>query len=77
MRYFCQLDSNNVPYFGSVLRYREESGLIHEENWNGKLEMWESTTWLTRLLTRGDCTLVSISEGQAKKLCDAESETSV
>ena len=74
MRYYCQSDITNKPYSGTLLRYRENNGLIYEENWNGKLKIWEPTTWLTRLLTGGDSTLVSISISQAELLQNLESE---
>jgi hypothetical protein len=73
MRYYCQADINNRPYSGSLLRYREDSGLIYEESWNGEQQIWEPTTWLTRLLTGGDCTLVSISMSKAELLQNLES----
>jgi len=73
MRYYCQADINNRPYSGSLLRYREDSGLIYEEGWNRIRQIWEPTTWLTRLLTGGDSTLVSISISQAEVLQNLES----
>lgn len=68
MRYFCQVDVDNYTYPDSLYRYREEAELIHEEHWCPQTETWDQTTYLTRLLTGGDCTLAEISEELAKNL---------
>lgn len=68
MRFFCQVDANNKPYFDALFRYREEGALIYEEQWNSTNNNWESTSYLTRLLTGGDCTLTEVTEESAKNL---------
>jgi hypothetical protein len=74
MRYYCQADVNNAPYSDSLFRFREDGELIYEESWNRKQGNWEPTTWLTRLLAGGDCTLISISASQAELLKNLKSE---
>ena len=74
MRYYCQADVNNGPYSDSLFRYREDGELMYEERWNSKQKNWDPTTWLTRLLVGGDCTLVNISVGQAELLQNLESQ---
>jgi hypothetical protein len=72
MRFFCQADVNNKPYSNSLFRYREEGAIIHEERWNSTNKKWEQTSYLTRLLTGGDCTLIEISAESAKNLSSTQ-----
>ena len=68
MRFFCQVDINNQPYSNSLFRYREEADLIYEEYWNPATNTWNETSYLTRLLTGGDCTLIQVTEEFASNL---------
>ena len=71
MKYFCQADVNNMPYENSLYRYREENQLFLEEIWNAISQKWESTTYLTKLLTGGDCSTLEITEESALLIIEA------
>jgi hypothetical protein len=68
MRYFAQFDVSNRPLPDSLFRYRDEDDLIFEEHWNSISRSWESTSYLTRLLIGGDCTIMEISKELASVL---------
>lgn len=68
MRYFSIVDVENKPFPDALFRYREENELIYEEHWNAKARWWESTSYLTRLLVGGDCTVLQITEESAKDI---------
>lgn len=73
MRFFCQVDVNNHPYSNSLYRYREEAEQIYEELWCPTTNTWDQTSYLTRLLTGGDCTLTEVAEDFAKILMISQS----
>jgi hypothetical protein len=68
MRYFSQFDVSNRPLPDSLYRYRHEDDLIFEEHWSSISGSWESTSYLTRLLIGGDCTIMEISKELATDL---------
>ena len=74
MRFFCQADITNHPYPDSLYRFRDEKDRICEEYWNSKIGTWEPTSYLTKLLTGGDCTLMQISEELANKMIASNSQ---
>ena len=73
MRFFCQVDVDNHPYSNSLYRYREEAELIYEEHWCPTTNTWDQTSYLTRLLTGGDCTLAEVTQDFAKTLMISKS----
>jgi len=68
MKYFCQADIDNRPYPDSLYRYRYEDGLVYEEHWNSATQSWITTTYLTKMLTGGDCSNMRISREFAETL---------
>jgi hypothetical protein len=66
---------NDTKYFGqmnmglsvfALYRKRPADGIVHQEQWMPGAKSWETTTFLMRLLTGGDCTLEEITLDTAK-----------
>jgi hypothetical protein len=68
VKYYCQADIENRPLKGSLYRKRVEDGLIYEEEWNSVSQDWVPTTYLTKLLIGGDCSLIEITKESADLL---------
>ena len=63
-KYFGQTDMG-VRVF-AIYRKRPADGIVYQEKWMPGTSSWETTTFLMRLLTGGDCTLAEITFELAK-----------
>jgi len=58
-KYFGQTDMG-VRVF-AIYRYRPADGITYQEQWMPSTSSWETTTYLMRLITGGDCTITEIT----------------
>lgn len=58
-KYFGQT-VDGVEVF-AIYRKRPADGIVYQEKWMPGTSSWETTTFLMRLLTGGDCTIEEIT----------------
>jgi len=58
-KYFGQTDMG-VRVF-AIYRIRPADGITYQEQWMPSTSSWETTTYLMRLITGGDCTITEIT----------------
>ena len=58
-KYFGQTDMG-VRVF-AIYRMRPADGITYQEQWMLGTSSWETTTYLMRLITGGDCTITEIT----------------
>jgi len=68
MRFYCLADVENQPLPGWLFRKRVEGKLIYEEVWDFGNQEWIPTTYLTKLMIGGDCSLLEITGESANKI---------
>lgn len=61
-------DVENQPLPSWLFRKRVEGKLIYEEEWDFGNQEWIPTTYLTKLMIGGDCSLLEITEESANKI---------
>jgi len=63
-KYFGQTDMG-VRVF-AIYRMRPADGITYQEQWMPGTSSWETTTYLMRLITGGDCTITEITLERAQ-----------
>ena len=64
-KYFGQT-VDGVEVF-AIYRKRPADGIVYQEKWMPGTSSWETTTFLMRLLTGGDCTIEEITVKVAER----------
>lgn len=66
--YYGIVDINEYFYPNRLWRWRNEDEGLYEEVWNSRTKSWQSTLYLTRMVTGGNAGLSDMPEEQARKL---------